>query len=271
MNKRSEIRNERIDQGQPFDWGRTSTEYARYRDIYPESFYEKLHLLGIGVSGQRLLDLGTGTGVVPIHLHKYGTQIVGVDISEQQIAMAAEISMNLTPAIKWIVADAADTGLAGNSFDAVAAVQCWPYFDRERTLREICRLLVPMGQMMIAFMEWLPDEDTLTRKSLDLVSRYNPHWDAHSTSRHEFRKHDFLGTAFRLNTFHTYDADLEFTRESWTGRMRACRGMAASLPASSVQEFSREHMTMLENEVPESFSVKHQIVIYVFTLLVDDQ
>lgn len=29
------IRDETIDRGRPFDWGRVSADYARYRDIYP--------------------------------------------------------------------------------------------------------------------------------------------------------------------------------------------------------------------------------------------
>ena len=31
-----EIINKNIDDGTPFDWGRTSSDYAKYRDIYPE-------------------------------------------------------------------------------------------------------------------------------------------------------------------------------------------------------------------------------------------
>ena len=31
-----DIRDIRIDSGKAFDWGRTSEDYARYRDIYPE-------------------------------------------------------------------------------------------------------------------------------------------------------------------------------------------------------------------------------------------
>ena len=30
-----EIINKNIDDGTPFDWGRTSSDYAKYRDIYP--------------------------------------------------------------------------------------------------------------------------------------------------------------------------------------------------------------------------------------------
>ena len=36
-----EIRDKRIDSGKAFDWGRTSKEYARYRDIYPDEFSGK--------------------------------------------------------------------------------------------------------------------------------------------------------------------------------------------------------------------------------------
>lgn len=29
-----------IDKGKNFDWGKTSTDYAKYRDIYPQEFYD---------------------------------------------------------------------------------------------------------------------------------------------------------------------------------------------------------------------------------------
>lgn len=60
-----DIKNERIDGGKAFDWGRTSGDYTRFRDIYPTEFYEKIAARGIGISGQSVLDLGTGTGVLP--------------------------------------------------------------------------------------------------------------------------------------------------------------------------------------------------------------
>ena len=71
-----------IDSGKPFDWGRTSSDYAKYRDIYPEVFYEKIHSLGIGTSCQNVLDIGTGTGVIPRNMHHYGAKFTGTDISE---------------------------------------------------------------------------------------------------------------------------------------------------------------------------------------------
>lgn len=83
-----EIRNQGIDNGQAFDWGRASKEYAKYRDIYPKEFYAKLAELSLGIQGQKVLDIGTGTGVLPRNMYAYGADWTGADISENQIAYA---------------------------------------------------------------------------------------------------------------------------------------------------------------------------------------
>ena len=46
-----DIKDERIDGGKAFDRGRTSGDYARFRDIYPTELYEKIAARGIGISG----------------------------------------------------------------------------------------------------------------------------------------------------------------------------------------------------------------------------
>ena len=80
-----EIKDGRIDSGKAFDWGRTSKEYARFRDIYPDMFYQKIVDRGLCVSGQRVLDIGTGTGVLPRNMYKYGAEWIGTDISAEHI------------------------------------------------------------------------------------------------------------------------------------------------------------------------------------------
>ena len=41
-----DITDNRIDSGKAFDWGKTSEAYARFRDIYPDEFYQKVLKLG---------------------------------------------------------------------------------------------------------------------------------------------------------------------------------------------------------------------------------
>ena len=86
------MQNQNFDHGKPFDWGKTSKSYAKYRDIYPEEFYERVYAAGIGLPGQEILDLGTGTGVLPRHMARYGAHFTGVDLSENQIAEARRLT-----------------------------------------------------------------------------------------------------------------------------------------------------------------------------------
>lgn len=69
-----EISDKRIDSGKSFDWGRTSDDYAKYRDIYPKEFYENIIHRNLCISGQNVLDLGTGTGVLPRNMYQYGAK-----------------------------------------------------------------------------------------------------------------------------------------------------------------------------------------------------
>lgn len=46
------ITDERIDGGKAFDWGKTSTDYARFRDIYPQKFYDKIIERKLCIRGQ---------------------------------------------------------------------------------------------------------------------------------------------------------------------------------------------------------------------------
>ncbi len=257
-----------IDNGNEFDWSKTALDYALYRDIYPQSLYEMLHLFGIARTNTRHLDIGTGSGVIPIRMYKFGAELTGVDISGRQIESAREWSLKLGLDIQWRASPAEDTGLPGGTFDSVSAVQCWPYFDRKKVLCEVQRVLKNSGLFAIVFMGWLPEEDFLTRKSLQLVSAYNPEWKSGGSRRHVFSLPDWLPDNFRLESYHTYDEGIPFTYESWTGRLRACRGVGASLEEEKVRAFSEEHMSMLIDEsVPHEFHVPHQIVMYVYRVL----
>lgn len=51
------MQNQNIDHGNKFDWGKTSADYARFRDIYPPQFYEMILNRGCGTAGQRVLDV----------------------------------------------------------------------------------------------------------------------------------------------------------------------------------------------------------------------
>ena len=147
-----EIRNSSIDAGKAFDWGRTSKEYARYRDIYPDEFYRKVIDRGLCVSGQNLLDLGTGTGVLPRNLYRYGARWTGTDISTEQIREARRLAEAGNMDISFLTMPTEQVGFPAESFDVVTACQCFWYFDHARLMPKLAELLKPGGKLLILYM-----------------------------------------------------------------------------------------------------------------------
>ena len=154
-----DIKDKRIDDGKAFDWGRTSAEYARYRDIYPEEFYRKIVELGLCIDGQKVLDLGTGTGVLPRNMYRFGAKWLGTDISPEQIEQAKILSAKEGMDIDYMAVSAEDIDFPEGSFDVVTACQCFWYFDHETLMPKLSYLLKDSGKILVLFMSWLPSED----------------------------------------------------------------------------------------------------------------
>lgn len=255
------INNKSIDHGKGFDWSLASEDYAKYRDIYPEIFYRKIIELGLCVSGQKVLDLGTGTGVLPRSMAKYGAKFVGADISENQIAQAKKLSEAAGLDIDYVVAGAESFDFPDKSFDVVTACQCFMYFDKEIALPKIHRVLKNNGHFLILFMAWLPNESEIAKASEELVLKYNPFWTGGGMERYDLSTPDRLGGMFDVANTVTYDVDIPFTRQAWHGRMKACRGIGASeLSKEEIAAWEKEHMAYLEKQ-PEVFSITHFVSV----------
>ena len=60
-----------------------------------------------------------------------------------------------------------------------------------------------------------------------------------------------------------YDLLVPFTKESWHGRMKACRGVGASLSAEELRQWDVEHRLLLDEIAPEKFEVLHYAALAV--------
>jgi ubiquinone/menaquinone biosynthesis C-methylase UbiE len=250
-----------IDNGKEYDWGNTSLDYARYRDIYPDSLFKKLQAIGIGNSSQTIVDLGTGTGAVPRQFKKCGAKFIGVDISTAQIEQAKRLS-NKSDTLNWIVAPAENTGLQNEIADVVMACQCFIYFDKTKLVPEVLRILKTEGVFVKVSMIWLPFEDELAKKTEEMILKYNPDWTGANYTRRPLQISAWSLEKFTPVTLHTYDAKIPFNRESWRGRIRACRGMGASAISESLKrKFDSEFKEYLKKSKPYNFTVLHQVGI----------
>lgn len=254
------IKDKRFDGGRPFDWGKTSEDYAKYRDIYPPKFYEKLISLGLFRQGSEVLDIGTGTGVLPRALYNTGARFTGTDLSVEQIAQAKRISAENNLAIDFRVGGAEEMLFPENSFDTITACQCYWYFDHKKAAETLYKQLKPQGKLAFIIMNWLPFEDKIAADSEKMVLKYNPAWNGCGFTRTLIEAPAEYLDGFVVEQQEQLDLYVPFTRESWHGRMKACRGIGASLSAEEIAAFDKEHYEMLK-KYPESFDILHYAAI----------
>jgi SAM-dependent methyltransferase len=130
------------------------------------------------VAGKDVIELGCGTAYWSAWLARRGARVVGVDITERQLATARTLQREHGIRFPLIQASAESVPLADASFDLVfseygASIWCDPY----RWIPEAARLLRPGGDLVflknsaILMLCMLPDrpaEDRFTRDYFDM-------------------------------------------------------------------------------------------------------
>jgi ubiquinone/menaquinone biosynthesis C-methylase UbiE len=104
-----------------------------------------------------LLDICSALGGPARHLaRKYGTRVVGLDITPEMVQEAKKRTEGkpFSKKIEYRIGSALDIPAHANSFDIVWGQDAWCYIrDKSRLLKEIHRVLKPGG--MLGFTDWI--------------------------------------------------------------------------------------------------------------------
>ena len=257
------------DGGRTIDWGQTSNDYATYRPGPPDSFYARLAALGVGLPGQAILDLGTGTGVLAAQFARQGATATGIDVSAEQIEAAQRAAREQGLSIDFRVAPAEQLPWSAPTFDIATANQCWLYFDKSKVLAELRRVLQTGGWLVTSHFSWLPRQDEIARRTEELVLSHNPDWSAADWSGEIPPLPHWAANELRLRGMFYYDEPIPFTRETWRGRIRACRGVGATLNDEQVEQFDVAHDALLQEIAGDSFTILHRIDAHIFEFPAD--
>jgi SAM-dependent methyltransferase len=251
------------------DFGKTSSDYGRYRAGFPERFFDRLFEDYYVRQHDHVLDLGTGTGTVARGLAARGCLVTGLDPSPQLIEEAKHADAAANLKIDYILARAEDTGLPSGSFEVVTAGQCWHWFDRARAASEAWSLLKSGGTLIIAHFDWLPLPGNVVEATEQLILAHNPSWTGGASNGgsgaggagiHPLWLTDVATAGFKnIETF-SFDVDVPYRSDGWRGRIRASAGITASLTPEAVEIFDGELASLLATRFPnEPLAIPHRV------------
>jgi SAM-dependent methyltransferase len=144
--------------------------------------------------GARVLDVACGTGGVALRAARAGADVVGIDISLDQLAKARRAAAEAGLAIRFDEGDCQELPYGDAEFDAVASAFGAIFApDQERTARELARVCRSGGRL--ALTAWPADEwsETHARAGRTFVEDV----DAREWAREEHVRR-LLGAGFDL-------------------------------------------------------------------------
>jgi len=247
-------------EGRRIDFGRTAADYEQHRPGFPDSFFDRLLDREWIRAGQRVLDLGTGTGSLALGFAARGLDVTGLDISAELLDVARRSATRRNLTARFAEGRAEATGQGDASFDLVSAGQCWWWFDADAAMREITRVLTPRGRLLICNFSYLALPGNVAGRTEDLVLQHNPGWPkagwrgVHPEQVHALDRGGFLD----VESF-SFTVDVPFAHTAWRGRMRTCNGIGSALDAAQVAAFDSDLAALLAEEFPDPVSVAHRV------------
>ena len=178
------------------DFDLAAKDYAEFRKGFPPSFFSHLQAQWLGVQGQQILDIGTGTGTLAGGFSKQGANVTALDISMVMLKEAKAAHKN----VSFVHSKSEFLPFRSRQFNLVTAGQCWVWFDRLKAANECKRVLKPGGKIIIAHFDYLPRDKNIAELTEKLVVKHNPTWKmAGIHSRENVGRHDLNRPSVNLS------------------------------------------------------------------------
>ena len=125
-----------------------AAEYDRNRPAYPDALVDRACRLACIGAGDRVLEIGCGTGQLTRSLLARGLRVTALEPGDQLIAIAAE---NLKDAgdLEFVNARLEDMQLPGERYQAVFSASAIHWADPDLSWRKIAEVLDPGGTLAL--------------------------------------------------------------------------------------------------------------------------
>ena len=245
------------------NFGLAGEDYRIYRKGFPGSFFKAMKAESIGLPGQVILDLGTGTGTLARQFASDGAKVIASDIDQRMLDQADIMAAEQEVKLELMCCSAESVPLDDGSCDVISAGTCWHWFKSDETAKEAKRLLKSRGKILIAHYDWIPIKNNIVDLTEKLVLKYNPEWPFHGLVGIHTEAIKALQESNFVNIkMGAYDEPAKYSHEAWRGRMRASNGITC-LSAEETLDFDAELKNLLENKFPEEPLSVHHRVFYI--------
>lgn len=211
------------------NFGNVAKNYARFRNDLPDELLDSLKLRGIVFDGKKVADLGCGTGVFCRALYREGADVVGVEPAIELIQEAKLIDSEEGDTIEYKNNFSEDTSLLENTYDFITVLRAWHWFDSEKTLTEIKRILKENGTLIIMDSGFI-SQNKVVEDTLKFIREYMPNGKlkpAGSKSKSSQLINSFpvewfkewKENQFDLQETYKFSYNVTFSNEEWCGRV----------------------------------------------------
>jgi len=245
------------------DWGPTASDYAQYRQGFPDRLFDWME--SVGARGTSILDLGTGTGLLARELARRnaaaGASVTALDPSLDMLREANDAARREGLVIAHKQGKAENTGLPDASYDLITAGTCWHWFDRGEAIRECLRLLRPGGRLLIAHQDWLTRPGNVIDVTRQAIQKWSPPPEGRAmTFKYPEWLWELVEAGFGDYVATAFPAMLTYTHSAWAGRIVASAHIAPVLSRDQVEAFRQEFTADLTERFPgEHMAVEHRI------------
>ncbi|SFC17268.1 Methyltransferase domain-containing protein [Nocardioides terrae] len=197
------------DQGRVF--GKVAESYDRGRPSYPRTAVEWL----VGPMPMSVLELGAGTGKLTRTLVELGHDVHATDPDEAML----DVLRRHLPDVRTSVGSAEQIPAPDLTYDVVVVGQALHWFDLDKALPEIARVLNPGGTLAMAWNErdesipWVRKLGRLIENPVESADPSEPVLDSGLFEGVEHARYDFWQTIDRSSV-----VDLVLSRSNLAGR-----------------------------------------------------
>ena len=137
---------------------RAAEDYQRTRPVCPPALFDDLIALAGLESGDRVLEIGCGTGQATLPLAERGLAVTAVELGAE-LAAIARLRLAAFPAAEVMTSAFEEWPPRGAPFDAVVAVSSLHWIDPHLRYAKPHELLRPGGAMAVAGCLWAQPAD----------------------------------------------------------------------------------------------------------------